>query len=221
MAYLKERSGFDPIEKRTETREEYPKLDCIGFCDYDLYGDGDELRSEVMEAAKIPIYDPEEPQWRGDYFDRPATALERGHLFNQRDRARRRSNLRKWRKEKREEEELNKLLGIDTHPVTFMGPSTATEEQKRITMESYKRKILRDQELLAITCLELLDSGKGVRCNNEMTVEEERAVFTQQLQDIREHKDPYRSQRGKGLPLSWEEVLFRPENNKPVNKPRK
>ena len=221
LAYLKERSGFDPIEKRTETREEYPKLDCIGFCDYDLYGDGDELRSEVMEAAKIPIYDPEEPQWRGDYFDRPATALERGHLFNQRDRARRRSNLRKWRKEKREEEELNKLLGIDTHPVTFMGPSTATEEQKRITMESYKRKILRDQELLAITCLELLDSGKGVRCNNEMTVEEERAVFTQQLQDIREHKDPFYSQRGKGLPLSWEEVLFRPENNRPVNKPRK
>ena len=212
LIYLRETEGLDPIAERARAQKAGHNEDCNGSCDADLYGRDGRIREEAMKAAKIPVFDPENPLWRGDYFDNPANVVNKGHIFQQRDRLRRRSNLRKWReREKREEELLKQLQRGQESPQVVDGP--ATKEGILASAQGHARMTLRKHEILTITCLDFLRKGNG-RCHSEeWSIDEEIEFFERKLRDIREHKDPYYSWRGTGVPMPDDEILFRPGHN--------
>ena len=214
LVRLRKEEGFDPIKTREEARNSWMKKkahDCLGICNDDLYGEDALLKPEVMAAAKIPFYDEEDSNYRGSYFDGGEPWW---NVKSRMDRYRRRDGLRAKDREAREKDRARaKELGnYEDWAVSPQGPPTLKGVLS--AGQSHARLALRRYELMAITCLDLLEnSGAGFGCHKEWPPEKERAHYHQMLRDIRDHQDPFYSLRGLGHDLIWEENMFREGNN--------
>ena len=181
-------------------------MDCAGLCHEDLYDEDHKFKRELMEATNMPVWDKYDPNYRGDYFDSPSNFIVRAI----KSRSKRKKRLRdEWMR--REDEKQKKRLFGPRVVLRNDGPpyGKPTEEQKRIMRESYKRMLLREYELFAMSCLEMLEKpGAEFGCWKGHPAEEERAFYTQQLEDIRVRKDPFYSWRGKGYPKPRDDIWF-------------
>ena len=110
----------------------------------------------------------------------------------------------------KEEEEWQRLYGSQESPQVVDDP--LTKEGLLASAQGHARMTLREHEILTITCLDLLKKDEG-RCYTEWPPYKERDFLELKLKDIRKHKDPYYSWRGKGLPMPDDEILFRPGHN--------